>query len=85
MDADPAVRSSVVAALGRIRDPAAAVPLMACLSDPDANVRTGAAMVLGKLGDLRAIDFLARMIMDPIPEVREAAESARLRIRKRHR
>jgi HEAT repeat protein len=48
-------------------------------------VRIGTAEVLGKLGDSRVLPHLKAMEHDPFSEVREAAEVAVLRIRKKER
>jgi HEAT repeat protein len=75
---------AVIAALGRIRDRRATGALIACLKDADDQVRIGAAEVLGKLGDPRALQPLGALGGDLFSGVRDAAEDAAGRIRKKN-
>ena len=52
------------------------------LKDKEVEVRIGAAVVLGRLGDRKAAEPLKFLLKDPFSDVREAAETALLRLGK---
>lgn len=75
-DADGAVRSLAIAALGELGDAAALELVLAHLDDPLAEVREFAVIALGRIGGERAVRALARALRDARPEVRfQAVES----------
>jgi len=63
-------------ALGEIRDPRAAVPLIAMLADTDPLVRGVVVRALGRLRDPRAVDPLIAMLQDTYPGMARTAALA---------
>src|SRR5205085_12186978 len=67
-DADWWIRIAAADTLGRLKDPRAVEPLIACLADPD--IKWSTVEALGRIGDMRALPALGRMLADPMPDVR---------------
>jgi len=70
----------VIEALGKIRDPRAVDPLIACLRDDSNEVRWVAAIALGEIEDPRANEPLLQALKDPDKYVRYGAAFALTRI-----
>src|SRR5262249_7861146 len=66
-------RAAVVQALGALGDPAALVPLLGLVDDPDPEVRRLALEAMRPILDARAADALGRLLSDKSPAVRELA------------
>jgi HEAT repeat protein/beta-lactamase regulating signal transducer with metallopeptidase domain len=75
-DENAGVREQAVAALGRLRVPGAAAPLMQALKDSSPDVREQAARALGQLGSTDAVPSLTALLKDPDTDVREQAALA---------
>lgn len=73
---DPWLRAKTALAVGRLRDPAAALYLPVLLEDPDAGVRRAAAFGSGVSGDARLVRFLAVALGDSDPETAANAAEA---------
>ena len=73
---DPWLRAKTALAVGRLRDPAAAVYLPVLLGDPDAGVRRAAAFGAGVSGDARLVRFLAAALGDSDAETAANAAEA---------
>lgn len=73
---DPWLRAKTALAVGRLRDPAAALYLPVLLEDPDAGVRRAAAFGAGVSGDARLVRFLAVALGDSDPETAANAAEA---------
>jgi cyclophilin family peptidyl-prolyl cis-trans isomerase len=73
---DPWLRAKTALAVGRLRDPAAALYLPVLLGDPDAGVRRAAAFGSGVSGDARLVRFLAAALGDSDPETAANAAEA---------
>src|SRR5262249_6044655 len=63
----------VVQALGAVADPAALVPLLGLVDDPDPEVRRLALEAMRPILDARGADALGRLLGDKSPAVRELA------------
>jgi HEAT repeat protein len=79
--ADADHRLEIAAALGEIRDPAAADALIAALADMAGPVRAAAAAGLGQVGGRRGAEALLPCLSDASPDVRRAAAEALGRLR----
>jgi len=80
-DPDPAVRTMVARALGKVADPRTVDPLLPMLEDSDTNVREAAATALGLLKDRRATEPLMVILSkDSDPRLRWMAAEALGRI-----
>jgi cyclophilin family peptidyl-prolyl cis-trans isomerase len=73
---DPWLRAKTALAVGRLRDPAAALYLPVLLEDPDAGVRRAAAFGAGISGDARLVRFLAAALGDSDSETAANAAEA---------
>jgi len=73
---DPWLRAKTALAVGRLRDPAAALYLPVLLGDPDAGVRRAAAFGAGVSGDARLVRFLAAALGDSDSETAANAAEA---------
>jgi hypothetical protein len=68
---EPELRTSLVRALGRMRDPGALEAIAACLRDPSPAMRGHAVEALAELNDARAIPQLASLRSDGAAAWRE--------------
>ena len=73
---DPWLRAKTALAVGRLRDPAAALTLPVLLEDPDAGVRRAAAFGAGVSGDARLVRFLVAALGDSDPATAANAAEA---------
>ncbi|MGC8641236.1 MAG: HEAT repeat domain-containing protein [Isosphaeraceae bacterium] len=73
-DADPRVRATAAACLGRLGRPEAVEPLVKCLGDPSKIVWRAAAWALRRLGNEGiGVDAIKAALQDPDPRVRRGA------------
>lgn len=72
----PALRRTLLQALGGTRDARGLALLTKAAEDADAEVRVGAAFAIGTTEHPQAIELLARLCADPSPQVRDTAIAA---------
>ena len=72
------IRAAAIVSLGALKDERAAAPLLAALSDENAEIRLQAAAALGNLKDAKAVAKLSEMVENPLEpdNVRAAAVTA---------
>jgi hypothetical protein len=70
---EPEIRRYLALALGQVPDPRSFDPLLAALSDPDAQTRIYAIWALGAVGDRRAVPPLVGLLADADAGVRKMA------------